>query len=74
MTAQARPAAAPAGDAELARLCALRDPVALRQVITANNQRARYYEITTSGRRQLGEQEAGFAELMAAVRRIMRPA
>jgi PadR family transcriptional regulator, regulatory protein PadR len=42
--------------------------------ITANNQRARYYELTSSGKRQLGEQEAGFAELMAAVRRIMRPA
>jgi RNA polymerase sigma-70 factor (ECF subfamily) len=39
MTAQARVATAPAGDADLARLCALRDPAALRQVITANNQR-----------------------------------
>lgn len=41
---------------------------------TANNQRARYYMITATGRRQLGEQELGFAELMAAVRRVMRPA
>ena len=41
---------------------------------TPNNQRARYYMITAQGRRQLGEQEAGFASLMAAVRRIMRPA
>jgi PadR family transcriptional regulator, regulatory protein PadR len=41
---------------------------------TPNNQRARYYEITAEGRRQLGEQEDGFAELMTAVRRIMRPA
>lgn len=40
--------------------------------ITSNNQRARYYELTALGRRQLGEQEAGFAELMVAVRRIMR--
>ena len=39
MTAAARVAIAQAGDAELARLCALRDPAALRQVITANNQR-----------------------------------
>ena len=39
MTATARTATPPAGDVELARLCALRDPVALRQVITANNQR-----------------------------------
>jgi RNA polymerase sigma-70 factor (ECF subfamily) len=29
----------PVGDAELARLCALRDPAALRQVVTSNNQR-----------------------------------
>jgi PadR family transcriptional regulator PadR len=41
---------------------------------TPNNQRARYYSITAAGRRQLGEQEDGFARLMAAVRRIMRPA
>ena len=39
MTATARTAAPPAGDVELARLCARRDPVALRQVLTANNQR-----------------------------------
>lgn len=41
---------------------------------TPNNQRARYYEITTAGRRQLGEQEDGFAQLMAAVREVMRHA
>ena len=40
---------------------------------TPNNQRARYYSLTPIGQRQLGEQEAGFAELMAAVRRVMRP-
>jgi RNA polymerase sigma-70 factor (ECF subfamily) len=39
MTAQARIEVASLGDAELARLCALRDPDALRYVITANNQR-----------------------------------
>ena len=39
---------------------------------TPNNQRARYYSLTPAGQRQLGEQEAGFAELMAAVRRVMR--
>src|SRR5262245_47815247 len=38
---------------------------------TPNNQRARYYDITAEGRRQLGEQTEGFAELMAAVRRVM---
>jgi len=41
---------------------------------TPNNQRARYYRITAAGRRQLGEEADGFAQLMAAVRRIMRPA
>ena len=39
MTARARIDTASLGDAELARLCALRDPDALRHVITANNQR-----------------------------------
>src|SRR5829696_4187056 len=42
--------------------------------VTPNNQRARYYAITAEGRRQLGAEEDGFAELMAAVRRIMNPA
>ncbi len=41
---------------------------------TPNNQRARYYEITAEGREQLGEQTEGFSELIAAVRRIMKPA
>ncbi|MEX2180306.1 MAG: PadR family transcriptional regulator [Gemmatimonadaceae bacterium] len=41
---------------------------------TPNNQRARYYTITADGRRQLGEQEDGFAQLLAAVKRVMRPA
>ena len=39
---------------------------------TPNNQRARYYTITTAGRKQLGDEEAGFAELLAAIGRIMR--
>lgn len=42
--------------------------------LTPNNQRARYYTITPAGRRRLGEEEAGFSELVAAVRRVMRPA
>jgi transcriptional regulator len=40
---------------------------------TANNQRARYYTVTADGRRQLGEEQSGFAELMAAVQRVLRP-
>ena len=38
---------------------------------TPNNQRARYYTITDAGRRQLGEQEAGFAELIAAIQQVL---
>ena len=41
---------------------------------TPNNQRARYYTITTAGRRELGEQEEGFAELLRAIGRVMRTA
>src|SRR5678816_3424840 len=40
---------------------------------TANNQRARFYTITPDGRKQLGEEQAGFRELIAAVQRILRP-
>ena len=39
---------------------------------TAHRQRARYYHITTAGRRALGEQQAGFDGLIAAVKRVMR--
>ena len=42
--------------------------------MTANNQRARFYTITADGKKQLGEGQAGFAELMTAVQRILRPA
>jgi len=41
---------------------------------TPNNQRARYYTITAAGRQQLGEQTAGFADLLAAVSRVMEVA
>jgi transcriptional regulator len=41
---------------------------------TPNNQRARYYTITPTGRRQLGDQDAAFAELLDAIARVMRPA
>src|SRR3982750_2393834 len=41
---------------------------------TPNNQKARYYTITTLGRRQLGEQESSFADLLDPISRVMRPA
>ena len=40
--------------------------------VTANNQRARYYHVTLAGRRELGDQQAGFEDMVTAVRRIMR--
>src|ERR1051325_728151 len=41
---------------------------------TPNNQRARYYTITAKGRKQLGQEEAGFSEVIAAIQRVMRGA
>ena len=41
---------------------------------TPNNQRARYYTITARGREQLGQEEAGFGELVAAIQRVLRGA
>jgi PadR family transcriptional regulator, regulatory protein PadR len=41
---------------------------------TANNQRARYYTITSAGRRQLGEEETTFGQMLKAIARVMRPA
>jgi transcriptional regulator len=36
-----------------------------------NRQRARYYKLTAAGKKQLGEQRAGFSELIAAIERVM---
>src|ERR1044071_10027039 len=36
-----------------------------------NNQRARYYTITAAGRKHLGLEEAGFAELVTPIQRVM---
>jgi len=40
---------------------------------TPNHQRARYYTITRTGRRQLGVQTAGFADLVSAIHRVLKP-
>src|SRR3954465_1658586 len=37
-----------------------------------NNQRPRYYTISTAGRKQLGAEEESFGELFAAIQRVMR--
>ena len=39
---------------------------------TPNNQRARYYTVTPQGRKHLGQEESGFAALLAAIGRIMK--
>ena len=39
---------------------------------TPNNQRARYYTLTTLGEKQLGIEETDFAEMLLAIRRVMR--
>jgi len=38
---------------------------------TPNNQRARYYTITAAGKKQLGQEHAGFSEVVEAIERIM---
>jgi transcriptional regulator len=39
-----------------------------------NNRRARYYTITTAGRRRLADEEAHWASLTAAVGRVLKQA
>jgi len=39
---------------------------------TPNGQRARYYTITSAGRKQLGESESAYSEMIAAIARVMR--
>jgi len=39
---------------------------------TPNNQRARYYTITAAGKKRLGAQHSGFAELVAAIGLVMK--
>lgn len=41
---------------------------------TPRSQRARYYSLTPAGRRQLGVEQAGFAQALAAIELVMRHA
>jgi PadR family transcriptional regulator PadR len=41
---------------------------------SANNRRARYYRLTRTGRRALGDAESSFDRMIAAIGRVMRPA
>ena len=37
-----------------------------------NNRRARFYTLTTAGKKQLGVEESRFSERVAAIRRVMK--
>jgi transcriptional regulator len=41
---------------------------------SVNNRRARYYRLTSAGRKQLGLAESSFDRLIAAITRVMKPA
>ena len=41
---------------------------------SANNRRARYYRLTRTGRRALGDAESSFDRMIAAIGRVMHPA
>lgn len=40
--------------------------------ISANNRRARFYTLTSAGKKQLGVEESRFAEMFGAIRRVMK--
>jgi transcriptional regulator len=39
-----------------------------------NNRKARYYRLTTTGRRQLAQQTSRWEQLVGAINRVLRPA
>ena len=41
---------------------------------SANNRRARFYRLTTAGRKQLGIEESNFERMIAAIGRVMQTA
>ncbi len=40
--------------------------------MSANNRRARFYTLTTAGRKQLGVEESRFAQMFGAIMRVMK--
>ncbi len=40
--------------------------------VSANHRRARFYRLTSAGRKQLGLEEARFSQILAAMMRVMR--
>lgn len=47
--------------------------VASKWEISESNRRAKYYRLTTAGRKQLQQQQSAWAEYVSAVARIMDP-
>jgi transcriptional regulator len=39
---------------------------------SANNRRARFYRLTTAGRKQLGVEESRFSQMFGAIMRVMK--
>ena len=39
---------------------------------SANNRRARFYTLTTAGKKQLGVEESRFSQMFGAIRRVMK--
>jgi transcriptional regulator len=39
---------------------------------SANNRRARFYKLTTAGRKQLGVEESRFSQIFGAITRVMK--
>jgi DNA-binding PadR family transcriptional regulator len=42
--------------------------------ISANNRRARFYTLTTAGKKQLGLEESRFSQMFGAIMRVMKTA
>jgi transcriptional regulator len=40
--------------------------------ISANNRRARFYKLTSAGKKQLGVEESRFSQMFAAIMRVMK--
>ena len=40
--------------------------------ISANNRRARFYRLTTAGKKQLGVEESRFSQMFGAIMRVMK--
>ncbi len=40
--------------------------------ISPNNRRARFYTLTSAGKKQLGVEESRFSEMFGAIRRVMK--